>query len=222
MAKKRPWLRHLPVIIGAVLAVAVGVGLFLLKDLFQKPVQSKKQVQQVTILQPPPPPPPPPEQPPPPPPEVKEEKIEEPKEEPEPEPDQAEQPPGEQLGVDADGGAGSDGFGLVGRKGGRGLLGGPAGSTILWYGGMVKRGVEEELQALLADSPARKTSYSVTVNVWVAGDGRISRAELGGGSGKSDVDQSLREALGRLRISLQKPPPEGMPQPLKLRPTSRI
>jgi TonB family protein len=146
----------------------------------------------------------------------------EPEKEPEPEPDQSEEPPAEDLGVDAEGGAGSDGFGLVGRKGGRGLLGGAAGSAILWYGGMVKRGVEDELQSLLTNSPARKASYSVTVNVWIGADGRVSRAELAGGSGKSEVDQALREALGRLRVPLQKPPPEGMPQPLKLRLTSRI
>ncbi|HAZ42809.1 MAG TPA: TonB-dependent receptor, partial [Methylococcaceae bacterium] len=41
------------------------------------------------------------------------------------EPEQAEEPPpGENLGVDADGAAGGDSFGLVGKKGGSGFLGG--------------------------------------------------------------------------------------------------
>ncbi len=222
MDQYKRWLRNLPLLIGIVLTLVIAVAVYFLQDMFQKPAQAKKQVQQITMIQPPPPPPPPP----PPeqkPPEPEPEKLPEPEpeKEPEPAPEEAEEPAGEELGVDADGGAGSDGFGLVGKKGGRGLLGGSGGSAILWYGGQVKRGLEEALQNELADSSARKAAYTVQLNIWIAPDGSVSRAELSGSSGKPDVDQAIRAALPKLRFSVSKPPPENMPQPLRIRVTSR-
>lgn len=223
MDKKKQLLRYLPLAAGLVLTLLIAVFVFFVKDLFQKPAQSKRQIQQVTILQPPPPPPPPPEIKPPEP-EIKEEKIVEPEPEKEPDkaPEESEAEPSEQLGIDGEGGAGSDGFGLAARKGGHSLLGGSPGSTILWYGGQIKRGLEDELQNLLADSEARKAGYSVVLAIWVGTDGRVSRAELSGGSGKSEVDQAIKNALPKLRLGLLKPPPENMPQPVRVRITSRI
>ncbi|MDO9106866.1 MAG: energy transducer TonB [Methylovulum sp.] len=223
MDNYKRWLRNLPLLIGIVLTLVIAVAVYLLQDMFQKPAQTKKQIQQITMIQPPPPPPPPPEQKPPEP-EPEPEKIPEPEpeKEPEPAPEAAEEPAGEELGVDAEGGAGSDGFGLIGKKGGRGLLGGSSGSQILWYGSQVKHRLEETLQNRLADSSARKTAYTVYVNIWVAADGSVNRAELAGSSGKPDVDQAIREVLPGLHFTLPKPPPEHMPQPLKIRVTSRI
>jgi len=224
MDLKKKLMRHLPLAAGLLLALLAGVGVWLLQGLFEKPAQAKKQVQQVTIIQPPPPPPPPPEVKPPPP-EEKVEKIEEPKPEPEPEPkaeEPDEAPPAEDLGLDAEGGAGSDSFGLVGRKGGHGLIGGGGGNAIIWYGGQISKGVEKELDRLLAEGKARQSSFAVVLNVWVGSDGRVSRAELGGSSGKPEVDAELRGALAKLSFSVQRPPPEDMPQPLKIRFTSRI
>jgi TonB family protein len=221
MDKYQRWLRNLPLLIGIVLTLVIAVAVYFLQDKFQKPAQTKKQIQQITMIQPPPPPPPPPEQKPP---EAEPEKLPEPEpeKEPEPAPEQAEEPAGEELGVDADGSAGSDGFGLLGKKGGRGLLGGTGGSAILWYGGQVKRGLEEELQNKLADSNAGKAAYAVQLNIWIASDGSVSRIELSGPSGKPEVDQAIRAALPTMRFSLSKPPPENMPQPLKIRVTSRM
>jgi protein TonB len=223
MNPHKKWLRYLPMAIGMILALVIAVAVYVLKDMFQKPVQTKKRVQQITMIQPPPPPPPPPEQKPPEP-EVEEEKMPEPEpeKEPEPAPEEAAEPAGEELGLDADGSAGADGFGLVGKKGGRGLLGGTGGSTILWYGGQVKHKLEEELQSLLAESSARKTGYSVQLNIWINSEGQVNRAELTGPSGKPEVDQAIRSALPKLRFALQKPPPDNMPQPLKIRVISRI
>jgi len=223
MDKRKKLLRYLPLTLGIVLALVITVTVYFLKDMFQKPVQTKKVIQQITMIQPPPPPPPPPPEEKPPEPEVKEEIPEpEPEKEPEPMPEEAEEPAGEELGVDAEGAAGADGFGLVGKKGDRGLLGGTGGSTILWYGGQVKRKLEDELQSLLAESSARKTAYSVQLDIWIDSDGRVNRAELTSSSGKQEVDKALRNALPKLRFALQKPPPENMPQPLKIRVTSRI
>lgn len=223
MTNKYAWLRRLPVLLGIGLALLTALGVWWLAGKFEKPPQTKKVVQQITMIQPPPPPPPPPEQKPPPE-EIKEEKIEQPEPEPEPEPapEQDEAPPAEELGLDADGAAGSDGFGLAARKGGRSILGGGGGNAILWYGGQIQRQVENGLQGLLADSAASQAGYSVILEVWVGADGRISRSELSGGSGKAEVDQAIRAALPRLRASVGRPPPENMPQPIRIRLTSRV
>lgn len=223
MKKNYAWLRRLPVLLGIAFSLLVVLGVWFLKDNFHKPPQTKKIVQQITMIQPPPPPPPPPEIKPPEP-EIKEEKIEEPipDKEPEPAPEEANEPPAAELGLDANGTAGSDGFGLAARKGGRSILGGTPGSSILWYGGQIKRQVEDNLQSLLNDTPAMKNGYSVIVNVWVGPDGRITRGELASGSGKADVDQAIRAALPKLRASIGKAPPDNMPQPVKIRLTSRV
>lgn len=222
MSKKYAWLRRLPVLLGIGFSLLLVLGIWLLKDKFQKPPQTKKMVQQITMLQPPPPPPPPPEVKPPEP-EVEEAKLEEPEPEPEPEPspEQDEAPPAEELGLDADGTAGADGFGLAARKGGASLLGGGGGNAIVWYGGQIKRQVEDGLQSLLAGTAAMKEDYNVVLSIWVGTDGRISRSELVSGSGKSAVDQALRDALPRLRASIGKVPPENMPQPVRIRLASR-
>lgn len=218
MDKKQRFIKYLPVAIGVALVLLIAVGLYLVRDIFQKPVQNKKQVQQISVVQPPPPPPPPPEQKPPPPPEVKEEKIEEPKEpepEPEPEPQAEEPPPGEELGVDAQGGAGGDAFGLVGKKGGHGLIGGTGtGNGIIWYGQQVQKELADELQRNLKDK-ARTTKYSAVVHLWIGPNGAVTRLELANSSGNAEVDEALKAALGKFRPT--RVPPENMPQPLKVR-----
>jgi TonB family protein len=232
MKKKHLWLRRLPMLIGLVLSLAVGVTVYLLRDLFQKAPTNKRVVQQISVVQPPPPPPPPPVQKPPEP-EIKEEKLPEPEPEPEKEPEPAleesQEPASDQLGVDAAGGAGSDAFGLQARKGGRPLLAGgggglgAGGSMIHWYGGQVRQQVADELDRLLsAESHARRNAYAAIVDIWVGPDGRLSRAELSGSSGKPEVDQAIREALPRLSLNMPKPPPANMPQPVRIRVTSRL
>jgi len=224
MDRYKRLLRHLPVLIGIVLTLVIVLAVYILQDQFQKPAQQKKQVQQITMIQPPPPPPPPPPEQKTPEPEPEPEKMPEPEpeKEPEPAPEEAEQPPGEELGVDAEGSAGADGFGLMGKKGGRGLLGGTTGSAILWYGGQVKQGIEEALQNKVTDSRLRKSAYTIYLNIWVEADGHIGRIELADSSGKPEIDQAIREALPTMQFTLPKAPPENMPQPLKIRVTSRI
>lgn len=57
MDKKTQFLRRLPVIIGVICTLIIGVGVYFLQSMFEKPAQAKKQVQQITMIQPPPPPP---------------------------------------------------------------------------------------------------------------------------------------------------------------------
>jgi protein TonB len=218
--KHKRLLKYLPALGGLGVIILVAILVYVFRELFDKPAQSKKQVQQISVVQPPTPPPPPPK----PeikPPEVKEEKMPDPETEPEPEPEAPEpdqepaEAPGDQLGVDAEGGAGSDGFGLVGKKGGSGLIGGGGGNAIIWYGQHVQRELTDELHKTLRDR-ARQTKYTAVLHVWIRSDGNIDRVELVNSSGTAEIDEALKLAISQVRGRF-KPPPERMPQPLKIR-----
>src|SRR5215470_1715179 len=120
--------RYLVVIALGLVVSGLGAGAVALVRGFlnSAPPQSKKVVQEIKVIRPPPPPPdlPPP---PPPPPEEKV-KIPDPQQKPDPTPSN-DPPPGDQLGVDAAGEGAGDGFGLVGRPGGRDLIGSAGGSV---------------------------------------------------------------------------------------------
>ncbi|WP_052700215.1 hypothetical protein [Methylocucumis oryzae] len=109
-------------------------------------------------------PPPPPKVEKPPEPEVKNE-VEQPEPEPEePLPDVADEPPPGDLGLDAEGTAGSDGFGLAARKGGRGLLGGGGGGDpYAWYGGLIKKRPTRHLIGQRRATPQRLHRSSKTL-----------------------------------------------------------
>lgn len=208
---------YLPKIIGGVIALIVlfffvKMVMHFLDNQQERP---QRKIQPVTLVAPPPPPPPPPKvEPPPPEPEM--EKVNEPEPEPEaePEPDEA---PARDLGLDADGSAGSDGFGLAARKGGTGLFGG-GGSPFNWYGGLIKN---QMLNLLSDQEELRRTGFNAIVKVWVKPDGSIDRFELSRGSNNPRIDEIISRTLNKLtRIS--EPPPPGMEQPVKLRINSRV
>ena len=202
-------------VIQAVVAIALlavcGVTFWYLRSLVSSEAQSeKRQVPVVVkIIRPPEPPP----EPPPPPPEKVPEQI--PQDKPEEKPvEQA--PQTAQLGVDADGTAGGDGFGLVGHAGGRDLVGSGNGPFV-FYASMVKDVVVDALSNV--DS-IRRSKYNLNVRVWIAADGRVERAALNGTTGNHDLDGAIEHALlnaGRVRES----PPLEMPQPITLRLVSR-
>lgn len=205
--------RHLPLLVAVVaIVVVIGAGVWWLRGFLDKPVETPKQiVQEVRIVRPPPPP----EEPPPPPPPLEEEVgLPEPEAMPEPTPSN-EPPPGNQLGIDAEGSGSGDGFGLLGRPGGRDLLA-TGGSVFAWYGGLVK---DEVLERLGDDPEVRKGSYSIAIRVWVRHDGEIERASLVGTSGDAERDRAIERALRSARLS--QPPPANMPQPINLRIVSR-
>lgn len=209
------WRKRGPVIGGLMLLLALGlVGVYVLHGLKGASAPEPPKIQEISLVQPPPPPPPPKiEQPPPP-----EEKIKLPEPEPEPKAEETpdeEPPPSADLGLDADGVAGSDGFGLQARKGGNGIIGG-GGDRNRWYAGLVQR----NLQTRLADNDAaRGAKYSLIVKLWITTDGRIDRFEFVNTVGDSKSDVAIREALSGLRLIEQ--PPSDMPQPIKLRIVSR-
>lgn len=209
-------LRWIPrVAIALALVLAVGLVYSLKQWLGDDATRSKKLVQQISLIAPPPPPPKVEEPPPP----EDQEKVELPKPEPVPEdlPDQPdEMPPGDQLGLDAEGGAGGDAFGLAGNKGGHALLGGGGGSAEIWY----KRMLAQELQSLVNDrEELRKRRFSaLNLKVWIDA-GRIQRVELLTSSGDKEWDHHLKSAL--LNERLQTLPPAGIEQPVRLQISSR-
>jgi protein TonB len=126
-------------------------------------------------------------------------------------------PPADLLGLDAEGTAGGDGFGLLARRGGRDFLAGAGGSVYTWYAGRVKN---EILDQLAADERVRSRRYSVLVRIWVYPDGRIDRVVLADSTGSAEVDGVLQAALNEIRRMSDQPPPD-MPQPIQIRIVSR-
>jgi protein TonB len=212
------WKKSLPLVLGVVfVAVVVTLAVLFIKQMLAAVPPSKKAVQQVTLLQPPPPPPPPPKVEPPPQPEIEEVKAPEP--EPEPAPDAPDAPPpGDNLALDADGGAGGDAFGLLGKKGGRALIGGEGGSAFAWYASRIQTDVQDALEER---DDIRRKRYSVRVNMWLATDGTVRKVELVGSSGSAEMDRTLRAALTSLKQVATRPP-EDLPQPIRLRIASRL
>jgi len=214
MEKRKPaWMRWGGVLLGVAVAVMLGL---LLKDFLGsgKPVR-KQEIQQLTLIKPPPPPPPeqkPPE------PEVKKEVVELP--DPEPEPQADEPPPGPDLGVDAEGTGDGDGFGLLGKKGGADLLG-SRGNPWAWYDAMVNEAVTSAFQEALArEKELRDRKYRVVVKIWIGANGKISQVALVDSTGDPKVDELLKKVLQGVE-ALRGAPPADMPQPLKIRVTSR-
>ena len=185
-----------------------------------KPSKPMK-LQQITLVRPlpPPPPPKPPEEKPP---EVKEEvKLDEPQPTPDPEQPDA-PPPGPDLAIDAEGSGSGDDFGLVGKKGGAELIGGgPKGNPWAWYDALVNDAVNSAVQAALGREKALKNkNYKVIVKVWVNSSGQVTRTDLVDSTGDAKVDGILKDALKDMR-AFRDSPPADMPQPMKIRVTSR-
>lgn len=216
MSTRSRYLRLLPAAAVAI-GILIAIGLvYWLKQTLSGPMSAPKPVvQQITLIQPPPPPPPPPQETPPEP----EEQVKTPEPEPEAPQDQPsdDAPAGEDLGVDADGSAGGDSFGLVGKKGGRGLIGGGGGDPrFTWY----TRRLDQDLTEFFNEyKELRKIKrYSVDLNLWIDASGKIERFQVVNAS-ENPVRDAIHTVLGGLgRVS---PPPEGTPQPVRLRLSSR-
>jgi len=201
------------IIAGVLLVCTLAAGVMAVVHwLSSPPPQVKKTVQEISLVRPPPPPE---QEPPPPPPEEEEVDVPEPEETPEPTP-MDEPPPGD-LGLDAEGVGGADGFGLVGRPGGRSIVG--AGSNrFRWYANSIK----QTLVAYLAEyEQIRSRRYSVKVSLWLNEDGSVRDVTLAGTTGDADLDRQLTAALEGLD-TVGNTPPRDLPQPVQLRIVSRL
>lgn len=209
-------------VIGGAIVVVAAIAVITASFLTKGKSGKRQTVQQIAILRPPPPPPPPkPEKPPEQ--EIKKQEVKLPEPNKAPEPQKAEAPPpGPDLGVDAKGDGSGDSFGLVGKPGGKDITtiggGGGGGSRFAWYAGVV----QGEIQKVLSrEKKLRGAEFKAVVNVWVSAEGKMQRAELAGSSGDSQTDEAIRLALADMPSIREVPPPE-MPQPIRLRITSRF
>lgn len=208
---KRVWAKRVGM---AVLLLVVVTGFVLVARELSAPTKpQQRQTAKIRIVPDTPPPPPPPkeEKRPEPPKDVKEVKVEQPKEQP--------PAPSEQLKME---GEGSD-KGIAGIAAGtvsKDYVGQPAGAgnRFAWYGDLLL----QEVKQLLAKNPKlRVGEYRVVVSLWLTPEGRVSRAELSGSSGSGDIDALLKASLAEMP-PLRERPPEGLPWPIKLRVTSRL
>jgi periplasmic protein TonB len=209
-SKKR---HYLPAIVVSVVVLSIGGGAVALVRSFlgSPPSTPPPLIEQVRLIRPPPPPQ---EQPPPPPPEEKVE-VPQPEQPPDPTPNN-DPPPSTQLGLDAEGGSGSDAFGLVGNKGGRDLTA-TGGSAFAWYAGLLK---DQILNELNGDDKLRAGKYSVTLRAWLRQDGSVARFEILKGSGDSTRDRRIAADLAHVQ-RLSQAPPSGMPDSISLQVVSR-
>ena len=209
---KPAWMRWGGVVAGIVAAVLIALWL---KDMLtpKGPLQKMK-VQQITLVKPPPPPPPPEEKPPEP--EIKEEvKIDQPEPTPDPQ-------PAEEAAAPLNVGDGAEGGIDVGGSRGTPTLAGSGGGNP-WgrYDALLNEAVSAAFQQALARDKALKgKNYKVVVKVWIDSGGKIERAALLDSTGDVHADEVLKQALNSMR-ALREAPPTDMPQPVKVRVTSR-
>jgi protein TonB len=199
--------KHLPMLIVVSCTTVVGVGAFALVRHFivDSAPQPKQVVEQIQLIRPPPPPPPPPDVPPPPPPPEEKVNFQDPKQQPDPTPSN-DPPPAANLGLDAEGGAGGDAFGLLGNKGGREITA-SGGSAFAWYAGLLR---DEILSELNLDKNVRTGNYRVTLRAWLGEDGSVERMEILRGSGDADRDRAIEVDLRHVK-RLPQARPSGMP-----------
>lgn len=197
------------------LCVGIVIAKLLVTDDGEK---RKRQIQMVTLMKPPPPPKMKEEIPPP---EVKTEEVVELEEAPPEEMDDSAQddtPPGEDLGLDADGVAGSDSFGLKAKKGGRALIGSGSGSgnQYGWYTRIVRHEIEKRVNKILRENGGVPDGdHKTVVKVELDDMGSIVSFSIVGSSGHNGVDHAVQQALQIATIS--EPPPYGMPKKMRFR-----
>ena len=99
------------------------------------------------------------------------------------------------------GGGGGTGFG--GRGGG-------GGSKYGYYAGQVQSRVVEVLRS---HKKTRAAVMNVQVRIWADSTGKISKVSLGQSTGDPALDSAIKNEVFS-DISLQEPPPQGMPMPI--------
>lgn len=213
-------LKRVLMILGALALIAAIAGIVMS---FMTEGKSKKRtvIQQIAVMRPPPPPPPPKPEEKPPEPEIEKQEVKMPEPDTPPEPQQADAPASPDLGVDAQGTGNGDSFGLVGKPGGKDITtigGGGGGNKFTWYAGLVQGEIQK---ALARNSKLRGAEFKAVVRIWLAADGKVQRSELAGSTGNAETDGLIKLALAEMQ-PLRESPPADMPQPIRLRVTSRF
>ncbi len=203
---RKVWKERTGIILGILLLV-IGIG-FVVQNLMNGKTNTKKMVATIKLLPdtPPPPPPPPPKEPP----------KEQPKEMKIAPPMPQEVPqPSEELKMEGPAGDAPSQFGAGKVTTEGGTIGGN-GSRFSGYLGGLQKNIRDELGR---NEKLRKGEYKAVVAIWIGRDGSVERVELLGSSGEPDVDAAMKKVLNSIRQFEE--PPSDMPQPVKLRISSR-
>jgi hypothetical protein len=96
-------------------------------------------------------------------------------------------------------------------------IGSDGGAKFNWYAGLVKSQIENALEK---DKKITEGQYKLVVNVWLKPNGDIEKLDVVQSDAKSETEQAIKEAL-RNMPAMREAPPEGMPQPIKLRISAR-
>jgi protein TonB len=216
MADKRTVRRNVSRLAGLVFGLLLIVAFvwFVRTMMAGKVGKPTRQVQVVQIIRPPPPPPP--DQPPPPPPEKTEQEL--PKDQPEPAPDNTPAPADQPLGVDAEGSAGGDAFGLAARRGGSDLVGGTGSAPFAWYQNRISDAIREHLSSVAC---AKSAKGSISIHLLMEADGRFKQVQLATTTGNRQMDQCIETALGTMP-RMSDPLPPGMPEQVNVKIVARI
>ncbi len=216
-AARHPWRRKLPALLGGgfLLLFTAAVVYMVWNFISNAEKPQAPRVQRISLIKPPPPRPP--EEKPPEPEKVEQPKEEMPIEQPQPTPEAADQPPpGPDLAVEGEGGAGNDFFGLLGKKRVT-ELGGRGGDREAWYGRLISHSIEDSLRR---SRRLKGSEYLVTLNVWFDAGGAVQKVQLVRGSGSTETDTAIREELLALP-PMREAFPDDLPQPVRLRLSSR-
>ncbi len=205
-----------------ILVVLLGIGL-VVKIILAPTGQGKKEkIQVITLIKPPPDQPkeklPEPEVPK----EVPKQTIAEPQQIDQLQ-DSNEPPAGADLGVEGEGGSGSDGFGLKGGiNGGRSVTVGGGGNRMSlmakygWYNSKIQDEIKVQVRKRLEqDGKVPKGKFEAKVHIVLDRQGKIIKSQLVASSGNDKMDDVIKKTLPGLKIS--QPPPEGMPSGMTLR-----
>lgn len=136
-------------------------------------------------------------------------------------------PAGDKLGLDAEGKAGSDAFGLAGKKGGRSLLAGGDGmgrlsllSKFAGYTKMVETEIRKKVMHRLdEDGGIPKGKLQTIVRISVDSNGAVLASKIIGSSGNNKMDEAVISSI--VHIKLSEPPPEGMPRTMNIKISSQ-
>jgi hypothetical protein len=205
---------------GGAILVAFLIGILWIRDQLSKPIpKGPEKVQVVNVVRPPPPPPK--EEPPPPPPEMEEEvEVPEPTETPDEQvADSPEPPAGDLLGLDADGIAGGDAFGLAARRGGRSILaGGGGGGGDRYYFSAVENALRDRLSGV---EELRRANYEIPAALSFDGNGCVRLVTLESSTGDEDRDALLREQVEGICVDDERTAKRMASQTIRLRIASR-
>ena len=197
----------------AILAV-IAFGLYSLSGGSGGSKPKPPKISLIPLTPPPPPPPPKEEKKPEPPKEQREVKMEQPQLKDAPPPDQTlkmEGPAGNSpSGIQA-GTVSNENLSNIGGTGNR------AGNPFAFYTSMLQQQLQSEFSR---NQKLRNGDYRALIRIWIAKDGSISRYELAGSSGNAQTDELIKSALASMP-PFRDPPPDTMPQPVRLRITSR-